>query len=910
MIPSIQHFIRHRWSPPLFCWLALLLLTSASVHAQIQTAVIEGTTNASKSMATGDVLEFSDGSILHGSLSEMNRDTGIRWNHPDLLKDADFRPDNLQKIRFPSKPSPVKQVPMPNRLRFRNGDELFGELLSLDETAARLNTRFGKNLRVERSALESITFLAKHFSVLYEGPSGLEGWSSGRGGHAWKYREGSFTTEHVGSIGRNLELPPASSIEFEIAWEGQLGMIVQAYTDNVDRFDYSSASYMFYINANSIGLQRVSPETGISNLGNVPLPETARKNNFRLEVRASKEEATLAVYVDGVLLNKWKDSSGFSGKGSGVLFFSQHEGPKLKLGNLKVSEWDGKFEDNRAEELVRDHDILHLANRDKVDGKVLGINDGKLRISTPETPLEIPLARLTQIQFASSKTAQDRQSPWLVRAALGGGEKLSFTLDKWTAESVSGTNSSFGRIEFSPSNIRQLDFNFAGSNSKMASGSDSVTDSFPDASQSASSALPGSNDALLLRNGDVLLGTLKKLNPETALTWSREDSLNPLDFKPAAISEVRLRQNQKRTTNNCEITFVNGSQLSGKLVSISDSKVLLDTWYAGRLSLPRASVLMIVPLQEDRTPIFAGPGGLEDWAMGNITAVNDAGQWTYQNGAFYASKAASVARNVNLPDVASIQFDIAWKGTLQMAVALYSDRLQPINLANKDVEPDFGGFYSLQLGSLSAGLLMVKKGAPINYLWQMSTPLLSQKNQAHVEVRANKGKKSVTLMIDGVVVKEAVDSEGFAGTGQALRFVHQGHGTLRLSNLKVTEWDGLFEEPYSNKAGTEELIRLRNGDRVTGKIEQFENSKLVINTDGSKLEIPWQRVKQLEQHGKMLTADKNEPATALGYFMSGAPLKFDLERWDDKGIHVNSSQFGKAVFDPTVFQRIRFNFKN
>ncbi len=890
---------------------AILLLVTLCLNlgAQVQPVVPEEATNAIPPIVVGEALEFSDGSILHGKLRGMDRATGLKWEHPDALQPLQFRPDQLQQVRFHQHAS-SNAVPLPCRFRFRNGDDLFGELLKLDETAAQVNTRFGTNLRVDRSALAAITFLSKHFNLLYEGPTGLQGWSTGKGGQPWKYREGAFITEHVGSIGRDVALPAASNIEFDVAWEGQLGLIVQAYTENIDRFDYSSASYMLYINANSVGIQRVSPETGISNLGNAQLPDSARKNSFHLELRASREEATLAIYIDGILLQKWKDNSGFAAKGPGVLFFSQHEGPRLKLGNIRVSEWDGKFEDSNRAEPTLTKDRLLLVNRDRVEGKIVGLKDGKLKIAAPDTSLDIPLARLTEINFANAEATREKHSPWFVRALLTGGEKLSFELDQWTAEKVSGTNGSFGRMEFSPANIRSLQFNFLQPSApRVAASTTNAPNGLTESVSDQISGMNDHNDIILLRNGDSLAGVLQTVEPKQSLRLKRPDTLQAIEFKSSAVAEVRLKKTEKHGTNDCQVTFINGNQLEGALAEITPEKIVLNTWFAGKLELPRDTVQMLVPLQADRAPLYSGPDSIQGWVMGNVTAVNDAGEWSYQNGAFYATKASSIARDMKLPDVGSIQFDIAWKGTLQMAVALYTSRMQPINLANKDAEVDFGGFYSLQLGSMSAGLLMVKKDAPINYLWQLSTPLLSQKNQAHIEIRADKAKRTLALLIDGVVVKQAVDADGFAGTGTALRFVHQGLGTLRLSNLKVAEWDGLFEEPYSNKGGTEDLIRLRNGDRVHGKVEKLTNGKLSIATDSAKLEVPWQRVKQLEAPGKGLQAVKEEPFNALGQLTSGAPLKFEFVRWDEKGIHVENAQFGKAIFDPAVFQRVRFNFK-
>ena len=48
-------------------------------------------------------------------------------------------------------------------------------------------------------------------------------------------------------------------------------------------------------------------------------------------------------------------------------------------------------------------------------------------------------------------------------------------------------------------------------------------------------------------------------------------------------------------------------------------------------------------------------------------------------------------------------------------MALYTDYLT-VSLAEKDSEPDFGGFYSLQLTSYAVNVLMVKQKEPLQYL--------------------------------------------------------------------------------------------------------------------------------------------------------------------------------------------------
>src|SRR5262249_15342491 len=160
----------------------------------------------------------------------------------------------------------------------------------------------------------------------------------------------------------------------------------------------------------------------------------------------------------------------------------------------------------------------------------------------------------------------------------------------------------------------------------------------------------------------------------------------------------------------------------------------------------------------------------------------------------------------------------------QLAIALYTDYYQPINLANKDTEPEFGGFYSLQLNSFSANLLPVKKNDPLRYLGQVSVPAFNQKNTAHVEIRASKTKRTIALLVDGEVVKQWNETEEFVGQGAGVRFVHQGQGKVKLSQLRVSVWDGQFEEkPSAHPDAKQDIAKLRNGDKAGGTLNSIQD---------------------------------------------------------------------------------------
>jgi len=419
-----------------------------------------------------------------------------------------------------------------------------------------------------------------------------------------------------------------------------------------------------------------------------------------------------------------------------------------------------------------------------------------------------------------------------------------------------------------------------------------------------------SKHALYFRNGDVLTGNLESIRADKTLTWRRADILQSIEFSGTNLAEARFLFEHKptaRETNSCRVHLNNGDAIEGRLSQIDSTNVTLDTPFAGQMVFPRKVVTEIETLPEEGRAIFSGPTGLEGWIMGKVTlpGAGDVGDWRYTNGAFYATRSASIARDLKLPDVARIEFDLAWKSTLQAAVALYTSYMQPINLANKDTEPAFGGFYSLQLNSFMASLLPVKQNSPLLYLGQSHVPAFSQKNRAHLEVLASKPANRIILLIDGVLIKEWSDPDGFAGSGTGMRFVHQGQGAIKLSNLRISEWNGKIEQKSTNVTVLkEDLAKLLNGDKVSGKLESYRDGKITFATDKTKLEIPFSRVADIGfppgQKG-----DDTKPSVRA-FFPDGGSVTFRLERWDTQGVVGDSPNFGRVTFAPNTFTRVEF----
>ncbi|HTG45100.1 MAG TPA: hypothetical protein VK633_11275 [Verrucomicrobiae bacterium] len=412
------------------------------------------------------ILQLLDGSSLHGTLRQIGETNGLN-GHNSLTWKHDAAPDplqlgltNLSLVRFEQAIPAAHGFKAACRFHFKNGDELIGNILEIKDQKLRLQSWFGEDIQADVNALQAIMFSAKGYNLLYEGPTSTEGWKIGRNPKSWEYKDGAFIANGADLLGRDFGLNGSATLEFDLQWNGAFSLSIILYSASIDRFDYSSNAYVVYLGTGSISVQRVQGGAGAIMLGQTQLPEMLRRNRMRFEIRCNKEDSTLSLFADGRFIQRWKDSNagGFVAKGTGIVFFSQVEPRSLKLSNIRVAEWDGRFEPEALTNAPTDMDVVYLANRDKVMGKVEALEEAKATVVTKQTRLDIPLSRVTQIRF-SREGGKTNVAPEEVRASFPGGETLVFDLQEWNGREVKGKSQTFGPLTFDPRNIRQVQFN-------------------------------------------------------------------------------------------------------------------------------------------------------------------------------------------------------------------------------------------------------------------------------------------------------------------------------------------------------------------------------------------------------------------------------------------------------------------
>jgi hypothetical protein len=435
-------------------------------------------------------------------------------------------------------------------------------------------------------------------------------------------------------------------------------------------------------------------------------------------------------------------------------------------------------------------------------------------------------------------------------------------------------------------------------------------------------AEPFADDTVWLTSSERFKGELLSVDPRQGLVWKHPDIRESLPLPIKDVVKIRLGGRPvpaAKPSNPCLVRLANQDELEGDLAGFDGENLLLDTWYAGQLRIPRSGLDSVQPVVVDPRIVFQGPTNLAGWTLGDAVAPGvQSNAWTYSDGALVSLASGSVARDVKLPPVASIDFDLAWSVYLNIAIALYADSLQPIQLSLKDDTnaPAFSGFYSLQINANTANVLPVKKDVPLNIfgLGIAFLPGMDAKTSTHVTVRVNKAARTIFLYLDGVLIRQWQDPVETLGPGTCLRFVNQSlalvgqaSNPVRLSNLVVTEWDGRLDLQTNIVSNpTNDVVRLLNRDAMAGTLTGIRAGDAQLSTGFGPVTVPLNRVEQVHFARDARRLLPRTPDAVKAQFARRGHLTLAIEGWEDGRLVANHPVFGRARFALAAFRQLEW----
>ena len=437
-----------------------------------------------------------------------------------------------------------------------------------------------------------------------------------------------------------------------------------------------------------------------------------------------------------------------------------------------------------------------------------------------------------------------------------------------------------------------------------------------------------------LLDGDALKGTFVGFDVETGVKWRHSAVKTDIDFMTDSLSKIQLfpRLQTLEPDQSTQIDLVTGEVLSGELLELNDRHLILNAWYSrNSLRIPREKILSIRPESEELGLIYEGPTGMDGWktrgtTVGkaqdkalrpqaifggrvpfpipnrNIRVPAPAGTsgWKYADKSFSATRSGSlVGRELELGDSVNVEFDMAWQGSFNLGISLYADQLDAYS----------GSSYMVGIGSNSCYLTRMAKSVQ-NNLGQQTYQELRGKTKARISIRANKADSSMALIINDRVIKQWEDNSGFAGKGKKLMFVLLQDSSVRISNMRVTKWDGKMPAVNSgeNKEG-KDVLTTSNSTNLSGELLGVRGGKAIFKAGFSPtpLEITMDTITKIQ----LADGKPEKPKLGLGdvrvTFVNGGQFTFLLEKWGADRVSGMSGVLGRVDFQPGAFSVLEFN---
>jgi hypothetical protein len=413
----------------------------------------------------------------------------------------------------------------------------------------------------------------------------------------------------------------------------------------------------------------------------------------------------------------------------------------------------------------------------------------------------------------------------------------------------------------------------------------------------AGAPLPVGEQVVRFRNGDLLHGALVGLNARDGLTWQRDDARTALGFQLANLAEVTLANTESgRPGKRAVVTLTNGDSLAGDLVSATKETVELQTASAGLVKLQRAMIASLRPGAETGAVVYRGPNNLNEWA---VRGGNTQG-WTFRKGALVGVPGGgnNIGCDVKLPDVAAIELEVAWQNYLQFFMFFAVDNVE--NYYNSD-------YYALQVSGSSVYLQRGRPGTGGRQLeGNVECPQLRQRGSARITVLVNRPKSEVAVLVNGALVKQWKDPDDFTGKGTRIGFNPQGN-PMRISSIAVSQWDGRIETGGGKPPEDQDLLRLANMDKLSGKLESIRAGQAAFATSYATMQIPLERIEEIQLATKERAKPRRQNLDVLALLTDGGQVTLALDKLDDKALTGTGEAFGNITITRGALSGLRFN---
>lgn len=208
-----------------------------------------------------------------------------------------------------------------------------------------------------------------------------------------------------------------------------------------------------------------------------------------------------------------------------------------------------------------------------------------------------------------------------------------------------------------------------------------------------------------------------------------------------------------------------------------------------------------------------------------------------------------------------------------------------------------------------------------------STVQLPDSGNATFEIRSDRTKGLLLLFIDGQYAAQWEELDPIAkgapkadddvaqdpplGNGFGLQCTNS-NAPMRLSDMVITDWNGIKDSAYSMSNEHRDIILLGNGtDRYSGEITSIKDNKVYFKNSYSELEIPLQEISEIVFAKNDLTEpEETSDQTVTTRFYPTGKITGIAMNSNETHLDINHANAGKLKIDLSTAITLEFNDEN
>ena len=325
------------------------------------------------------------------------------------------------------------------------------------------------------------------------------------------------------------------------------------------------------------------------------------------------------------------------------------------------------------------------------------------------------------------------------------------------------------------------------------------------------------SDVVTLRNGSSLRGTILSLGKDF-IGLQSPHALEPLKVKGDQLKNLRFQDlaTGALPTHAERVELTNGDSFPAQVLTLDESTLTADTWFAGLLEIPRSALSAVFYHVRPQKLLHQGIGELSTWEHRGDWQVN-----VGQGGSFFSTTAGSLAKALPLPESFDFQTKLSFNQVPNLHLYVAADSLSPSTIDNA---------YRLTFTSrgvrLERWVSNTSFDDKITHLGFVRPATPPQANSSmDVQLRIDRRTRRIHLILDGQVTGSFQDPYP-APEGNAV--IYDSRSLLRsahiLRDLSLYQWDGQSLPPHREvpvNLSQQDTLTLLDGDRISGRIRSL-----------------------------------------------------------------------------------------